>query len=188
MLMLEMLSSPVGEVSCLTGPAGVVRIICVQQGDPVEPALSCADRLGESVRRATMGPCASQLREYFRGERRAFDLPLDLRLVPGTFHRRALRMVETLHWGECASYGEIAALAGSPGAARAVGAACAENPVPFVIPCHRVVRADGRLGSFGGRPELQRWLLSREGASWVASTGSSLGWAVQGRSRRPASG
>lgn len=168
MLILETLSSPVGEVSCLTGPAGVVRIICVQQGDPVGPALSCADRLGEPVQRKTLGPCAAQLGEYFSGERTVFDLPLDLRLVSGAFHRRALRTVATLRWGLCASYGEIAAMAGSPGAARAVGAACAENPLPFVIPCHRVVRADGRLGTFGGRPELQRWLLSREGASWVS--------------------
>ena len=102
-----------------------------------------------------------QLDEYFDGERREFDLPLDWRLVRG-FTRAALEAVCRIPYGETASYGEVAVAAGVPRAARAVGTACATTPFSVVVPVHRVVRADGSLGEYGGRPEMKRHLVELE--------------------------
>ena len=102
-----------------------------------------------------------QLDEYFDGDRTAFDLPLDWRLVRG-FTRDALEAVCDIPYGETASYGEVAIAAGTPRAARAVGTACASTPFSVVVPVHRVVRADGSLGEYGGRPEMKRFLVELE--------------------------
>ncbi|WP_203581157.1 methylated-DNA--[protein]-cysteine S-methyltransferase [Microbacterium hibisci] len=104
---------------------------------------------------------AAQLDEYFAGDRREFDLPLDWRLVRG-FTRDALGAVRDIPYGETAGYGEVAIAAGSPRAARAVGTACATTPFSVVVPVHRVVRSDGSLGEYGGRPEVKRFLLDLE--------------------------
>lgn len=104
---------------------------------------------------------AEQLEEYFDGARRSFDLPLDWRLVRG-FHRAALQAVREIPYGETAGYGEIAVRAGAPRAARAVGTACATTPFSIVVPVHRVVRADGSIGEYGGHPEIKRHLLDLE--------------------------
>jgi methylated-DNA-[protein]-cysteine S-methyltransferase len=106
---------------------------------------------------------AAQLDEYFAGQRRAFDLPLDWRLVRG-FTRAALEAVCEIPYAETAGYGEVAILAGSPRAARAVGTACATTPFSIVVPVHRVVRADGSLGEYGGQPEVKRFLVDLERA------------------------
>jgi methylated-DNA-[protein]-cysteine S-methyltransferase len=102
-----------------------------------------------------------QMRDYLAGNRARFDFPLDLRWAT-PFQRRVLLVVAALPRGHTASYGEIAARAGSPGAARAVGQAMARNPLPLIIPCHRVVAADGSLGGFGGGRALKRKLLAHE--------------------------
>ncbi|WZH35728.1 MAG: methylated-DNA--[protein]-cysteine S-methyltransferase [Microbacterium enclense] len=104
---------------------------------------------------------ASQLDEYFDGARRRFDLRLDWRLVQG-FTRAALEATLDVPYGEVASYGEVAILAGAPGAARAVGTACAKSPFSIVVPVHRVVRADGSIGEYGGHPDVKEYLLSLE--------------------------
>ncbi|MBD3942525.1 methylated-DNA--[protein]-cysteine S-methyltransferase [Microbacterium sp. NEAU-LLC] len=104
----------------------------------------------------------SQLDEYFAGERRAFDLPLDWRLVRGGFARAALQAVCDIPYGETAGYGEVAIAAGIARAARAVGTACATTPFSIVVPVHRVVRADGSLGEYGGRPDVKRYLIDLE--------------------------
>lgn len=104
---------------------------------------------------------AEQLDEYFAGVRRVFDLPLDWRLVRG-FTRAALEAACDIPYGETASYGEVAIRAGSPGAARAVGTACARTPFSIIVPVHRVVRADGSLGEYGGRPEVKKFLVALE--------------------------
>lgn len=109
---------------------------------------------------------ATQLDEYFDGERRAFDLPLDWRLVRG-FTRAALEAVCDIPYGETAGYGEVAITAGSPRAARAVGTACATTPFSIVVPVHRVVRADGSLGEYGGRPDVKQFLIDHERAMGV---------------------
>ncbi|GAA5090823.1 methylated-DNA--[protein]-cysteine S-methyltransferase [Microbacterium yannicii] len=108
----------------------------------------------------------AQLDEYFDGDRREFDLPLDWRLVRG-FTRAALDAVCDIPYGETASYGEVAISAGIPRAARAVGTACANTPFSVVVPVHRVVRADGSLGEYGGRPEMKRFLIDLEQAPSV---------------------
>jgi len=104
---------------------------------------------------------ASQLDEYFAGRRRTFELALDLGGVEG-FARRALEAVCTIPYGETASYGEVAIMAGSPGAHRAAGSACARTPISIVVPAHRVVRGDGSIGEYGGHPERKRFLLDLE--------------------------
>jgi methylated-DNA-[protein]-cysteine S-methyltransferase len=102
-----------------------------------------------------------QLDEYFDGERRTFDVALDWRLVRG-FTRAALEASLEIPYGEVASYGELAVMAGAPRAARAVGTACASSPFSIVVPVHRVVRADGSIGEYGGHPEVKQYLLSLE--------------------------
>lgn len=115
----------------------------------------------------------AQLRAYVEGSLRAFDLPLELGV--GGFAAAALEAVREVPYGETASYGEIAAAAGSPRAARAVGSACANTPISLIVPVHRIVRADGSGGGFGGRPELREALLRHEA---LLSGSSPRGWAV----------
>lgn len=101
------------------------------------------------------------MRAYFDGERVAFELPLDLR---GTeFQRSVWRATHRIPYGRLSSYGRLAAAVGRPRAARAVGNAVGANPLVIVVPCHRVIRSDGSLGGFGGRPSLKRYLLGIEG-------------------------
>lgn len=104
--------------------------------------------------------CA-QLDEYFAGTRRQFEVALDWRLIGG-FAREALETVRGIPYGETASYGEVAVMAGTPRAARAVGTACAKTPFSLVVPVHRVVRSDGSIGEYGGYPEVKRALLDHE--------------------------
>lgn len=103
-----------------------------------------------------------QLSEYFAGDRRAFDLPVDLQGV-SDFDRRVLRAAARLGFGEVVAYAELARRAGRPRAARAVGGALGRNPVPVVVPCHRVVRSDGGLGGFGSGVGRKERLLRLEG-------------------------
>jgi methylated-DNA-[protein]-cysteine S-methyltransferase len=106
-----------------------------------------------------------ELDEYFSGRRREFDLQLDWRLTKPGFYRRVLRAAATkLPYGATASYGEVAAWAGNARAYRAAGSALGHNPIPIVVPCHRVLRAGGELGQYGGGPEMKEWLLRLEGA------------------------
>lgn len=103
----------------------------------------------------------AQLTEYFEGRRRVFELPLDLRGTP--FQKSVWQAVSEIPFGRTASYGQIAEIVGSPKAGRAVGAANHDNPIPIVVPCHRVIGADGSLTGFGGGMPLKRKLLALEG-------------------------
>lgn len=105
---------------------------------------------------------ATQVADFLEGRRKDFDLPLDLRVSP--FQGRVLALLRRIPYGKTKSYGEIAAQLGRPKAARAVGLACGRNPLPLVIPCHRVIGADRSLVGFGGGIPLKRKLLTREGA------------------------
>jgi methylated-DNA-[protein]-cysteine S-methyltransferase len=108
----------------------------------------------------------AQLGAYFAGRRRDFDLPLDLRrLTP--FQRAVLDELRRVPFGQVTSYGELARRVGKPGAGRAVGQVMAGNPLPIVIPCHRVIRSDGSLGGFGGWPQRKAQLLRLEGVTEV---------------------
>jgi len=106
---------------------------------------------------------ALQLRRYLAGEARSFDLPLDLYGTP--FQQAVWQVLRTIPYGQAWSYSQVAAAVGRPRAVRAVGAANGANPLPIIIPCHRVVQADGRLGGYGGGPAIKRDLLRLEGWS-----------------------
>jgi methylated-DNA-[protein]-cysteine S-methyltransferase len=105
-----------------------------------------------------------ELDEYFEGRRDRFELPLDWRLSHPGFYRRVLRATARVPFGEVITYGEAAQRAGNPRAFRAAGTALGSNPIPIVVPCHRVVRASGEIGNYGGGPEMKRFLLQLEGA------------------------
>lgn len=103
-----------------------------------------------------------QLHEYFDGRRTSFDLSLDWSATTG-FHRVVLQELLSVPYGEVVTYGELAARVGRPRAARAVGGAMAANPLPVVVPCHRVIRSGGVLGNYGDDPRKKVWLLGHEG-------------------------
>jgi len=118
---------------------------------------------------------ARQLEEYFEGKRRKFDL--SLRLDGTEFQTRAWRNLMEIPYGKTRSYGEQAALIGNPRASRAVGLANGKNPIPIVVPCHRVIGADGSLTGFGGGIARKRWLLAHErryAGNRIAGIGQSL--------------
>jgi methylated-DNA-[protein]-cysteine S-methyltransferase len=107
---------------------------------------------------------ARELDEYFAGSRRTFDLPLDLRLASG-FRRSVLAHLPQIGYGHTRSYAQVAAAAGRPRAVRAAGTACATNPLPVVVPCHRVVRSDGSTGGYVGGTAAKQTLLGIEHAA-----------------------
>lgn len=157
--------SPVGEILIVATDAGIVSLQPLREplGAALEPLAHVMRSVPQHDDRAG-GDIDVQLDEYFAGERRRFDTRLDWRLTRG-FSRAALEAVCDVPYGETASYGEIAIVAGSPGAARAVGTACATTPFSIVVPVHRVVRADGSLGRYGNHPEMKRFLVELERAA-----------------------
>ncbi len=159
------IDSPVGELLLAATPTGLVRVAFASEGrDRVlaELAARVSPRLLEAP--FQLEAITRQLEEYFARRRRAFDVPLDLRLAHG-FRREVLRLLPGIRYGSTASYTEVASAVGSPRAVRAVGSACATNPVPIVLPCHRVVRNDGSLGGYGGGISVKRRLLALESGS-----------------------
>jgi methylated-DNA-[protein]-cysteine S-methyltransferase len=106
---------------------------------------------------------ARELEEYFGGQRRAFDLPLDLSLSHG-FRLLVQQNLPSIGYGQTRSYRQVAELVGNPKAVRAVGTACATNPLPVVVPCHRVLKADGTPGGYVGGPAAKLALLNLEAA------------------------
>jgi methylated-DNA-[protein]-cysteine S-methyltransferase len=157
--------TPVGPLLLAATEQGLVRVAYPNQGhDAVLQAL--ADRVSPRVLNAParLDPVARQLDDYFAGRRRRFDVPLDWRLSAG-FRSTVLHHLATdVDYGRTASYAALAALAGNPKAVRAVGTACATNPLPVVVPCHRVVRSDGAIGNYAGGVEAKRTLLALEAA------------------------
>ncbi|MGI8701738.1 MAG: methylated-DNA--[protein]-cysteine S-methyltransferase [Nocardioidaceae bacterium] len=158
----RVLDSPVGPLLVAGTAAGLVRVAYARHGhDDVLASLAgmVSPRLLEAP--ARLDPVARQLEEYFAGRRRGFDVPLDLRLARG-FRREVLTQLREIAYGRTASYASVASAAGHPGAARAVGSACRTNPLPVVVPCHRVVRADGVLGEYVGGAAAKAALLDLE--------------------------
>ncbi|MDR0592107.1 MAG: methylated-DNA--[protein]-cysteine S-methyltransferase [Bifidobacteriaceae bacterium] len=157
------IDTPIGRLGLLATEKGLVRVAF--EGEPLELALSqAAARLGAVAvdRPARLDPAKRQLDQYFGRDRRVFDLKLDLRLVRG-FTLAVVKHLNTLPYGRTVSYGQVAQAVGRPGAARAVGQACGANPVPVVVPCHRIIRAGGSLGGFGGGLDVKTALLALEG-------------------------
>jgi methylated-DNA-[protein]-cysteine S-methyltransferase len=158
-----------GTVWFAIGPNGLWRVdICGSELDFVEQLI----RPGVLV--TTNGKATASVRssltEYFVGKRRAFDLKVDWSRVDG-FTRKALRVCARIPYGKTMSYGEIAARAGNPGAARAAGTAMSKNPFPIVVPCHRVIKSDGSLGGFSGNLQHKCFLLRNEGIDPEAMPG-----------------
>jgi len=112
---------------------------------------------------ARLDDARRQLDEYFEGRRRDFDLPLDWRLTHG-FQGKAIKQIARIPYGRTLTYGQLAAKAGNPRAFRAAGTACGANPLPPIVPCHRVLPAGGGVGNYGGGPEMKKELLKLEGA------------------------
>ena len=152
--------SPFGEVTIVVSDRGV-REISLPGDDQPDGDVGKPDR-----------GVARELDDWFAGKRHAFDLEVDLEGIDG-FRRVVLETLgREVHWGETVTYGELAGLAGRPRAARAAGSAMRDNPLPFVIPCHRVVAAGGRIGGYGGgrnAVDLKRKLLAREGVTGLRS-------------------
>jgi methylated-DNA-[protein]-cysteine S-methyltransferase len=158
------IDTPVGDLLLAATEQGLVRVAYARQGhDKVLESLAAL--ISPRVLRAPdrLDEVARQFEQYFAGQRRAFDLPLDWRLSRG-FRRDVLAHLPDIAYGHTASYAEVAAAAGSPRAVRAVGTACASNPLPVVVPCHRVVRSDGTAGGYVGGLEAKTTLLTLEAA------------------------
>lgn len=156
------LDTPVGPLLLAATAQGLVRVAFEREGfDAVLAALATrvSPRVLEAPRR--LDEAAAELEEYFTGARRRFDLPLDRALSTG-FREKVHRALPQIDYGSTRSYKEIAELVGSPRAVRAVGTACATNPLPIVVPCHRVLRTDGALGGYIGGLDAKTALLTLE--------------------------
>jgi methylated-DNA-[protein]-cysteine S-methyltransferase len=157
--------SPVGPLLLAATDHGLIRVAyAVEDHDAVLQQL--ADKVSPRILQAParLDTVARELDEYFAQARRVFDVPLDWRLAAG-FRAAVLHHLPEIGYGQTASYAAVAALAGSPRAVRAVGTACAKNPLPVVVPCHRVVRSDGAMGGYLGGPAAKRLLLDLEAAA-----------------------
>jgi methylated-DNA-[protein]-cysteine S-methyltransferase len=156
--------SPFGQLLVATTPHGLVKL-SLPNYDPEEALEDLAARISPRVLEAPtrLDETRRQLDLYFEGRLREFDLPLDWRLSKG-FRRRALRAVGRIPYGKTRSYTQIARSAGNERAVRAAGTACGANPIPIVVPCHRVLRSGGALGGYGGGLPMKEALLAMEGA------------------------
>jgi methylated-DNA-[protein]-cysteine S-methyltransferase len=155
--------TPIGPLTLAATPAGVVRI---EFGDGERVLEELAGEVSPRVVRlpGRLDEVRRELEEYFAGRRRRFDVPVDRRLSRG-YRRTVLEALSRdVPYGHTVSYKELADRTGNPKASRAVGSAMATNPVPIVVPCHRVLRTGGALGGYGGGVDTKVWLLRHEGA------------------------
>jgi methylated-DNA-[protein]-cysteine S-methyltransferase len=164
----DVIDSPIGALLVAATESGTCSIAW-DVDDPEERAADLAERIAAVPRRSQSGSVSvtvGQLEEWFNGQRKEFDLALQPDPRQGDrFAARVLAVTAAIPRGTTLTYGEVAAAAGSPGGSRAAGNALGANPIPIVIPCHRVIAAGGRLGGFGGGPERKLKLLEIEGAA-----------------------
>jgi methylated-DNA-[protein]-cysteine S-methyltransferase len=158
------IDTPVGTLLLAATTAGLVRVAYDVEGHDAVLA-SLAERISPRVLRAPsrLDSVARQIDEYFAKRRKVFEVTVDLRLAEG-FRRNVIEHLREIGYGHRESYATVAAAIGSPRAVRAVGTACAHNPLPVVIPCHRVVRSDGSTGLYVGGPMAKSTLLDLEAA------------------------
>lgn len=157
------IDSPLGELTVFVTARGLVRVAYdTEAGDAVMAEV--AERVSPRILRAATrtDEARRQLAGYFAMNRRRFDLPIDWSLSRG-FAGAVLRATATVPFGQITTYGRMASAAGSPRAARAAGNALGSNPIPIVVPCHRVLHADGTLGGYSGGLDRKRILLALEG-------------------------
>jgi methylated-DNA-[protein]-cysteine S-methyltransferase len=149
--------TPIGVLTVLAGARGVRQITLGSVGIHVDVDIDVVEECDEEI--------AIEIDEYFRGRRRRFTMPVDLSAVDAPFPRAVYETLQRdVRFGETVSYGELAEMTGRPGAARAVGNAMSRNPVPIVVPCHRVVTSGGRIGGYGlSGVGTKRFLLALEG-------------------------
>lgn len=151
--------TPIGELVVVVGPGGVSRIDLPFGDTPRDPEVDAQPERDDVV--------GAALDAWFAGVDRQLGVAVDLSGVESAFRRTVLETLRReVPWGETVTYGELAAMAGVPGAARAVGTTMARNPVPLVVPCHRVIASGGRIGGYGGGAHgvvTKRTLLAREG-------------------------
>lgn len=160
----RVIDSPVGSLLLAATEAGVVRVAFESENhDAVLDSLAAT--LSPRILRAParLEETARELDDYFAGKRVGFDVPLDTQLAPG-FRREVLGHLTEISYGHTASYAAVAALTSSPRAVRAVGTACARNPLPLLLPCHRVIRSDGSIGAYLGGADAKKYLLAMEAA------------------------
>ncbi|WP_371815064.1 methylated-DNA--[protein]-cysteine S-methyltransferase [Mycobacterium sp. DL440] len=159
------IDSPVGPLLVAATEQGLVRVAYAREDHDVV-LQQLADKVSPRILRTPtrLDAVARELDEYFAGHRRTFDIVLDWRLSAG-FRSTVLHHLPDIGYGHTASYAAVAQLAGNPKAVRAVGTACATNPLPVVVPCHRVVRSDGAMGGYLGGVEAKRILLDLEAAA-----------------------
>jgi methylated-DNA-[protein]-cysteine S-methyltransferase len=155
----DVVPSPVGDLLLAATPRGLCRISYTVDGADE----SLARAFGVRVLRAPLDDVRRELAEYFAGDRRDFDLALDLRVAP--FHEAVLHELARVPYGQLDTYGGLAAKVGRPRAARAVGSVMNRNPLPIVLPCHRIVGANGSLTGYAGGLHVKRALLELEGAT-----------------------
>jgi methylated-DNA-[protein]-cysteine S-methyltransferase len=156
--------TPVGPLLLAATENGLLRVAYETEGHE-EVLARLAARVSPRILHAPrrLDAAAREIGEYFAGRRRRFDLPLDRSLTTG-FRRLVLDQLAAIDYGHTASYAAVAAAAGNPKAVRAAASACATNPLPVVVPCHRVVRADGSVGGYVGGPAAKQTLLRLEAA------------------------
>ena len=162
-LTYERHDSPFGSLLVVAGESGILRIALAPEPEPEvldDLARRISPRIGRTGREVTT-EARRQLDRYFAGELRTFDLPLDWRLTRA-FRREVLRQTAAIPYGATASYTEVATGAGNPRAVRAAGTALATNPLPILVPCHRVLRSDGKVGAYLGGSEMKSALLAME--------------------------
>jgi methylated-DNA-[protein]-cysteine S-methyltransferase len=148
--------SPVGPLRLVGSDAGLAGVLWEKQ----DPAKSGFELDRENTDHLVLQQAANELREYFAGERHEFSIPLDFH---GTeFQNKVWRALQSIPFGETRSYGELAAQIGAPKASRAVGAANGRNPIPIILPCHRVIGSSGSLTGFGGGLPMKKQLLAHE--------------------------
>jgi methylated-DNA-[protein]-cysteine S-methyltransferase len=159
------LDTPVGSLLLAATPRGLVRVAYAREDhDAVLARLAVLLSPRVLHAPARLDDVARELDEYFAGRRRQFGVPVDFELSHG-FRREVLAHLREIAYGATESYSAVAMAAGRPAAVRAVGSACATNPLPVVVPCHRVVRSDGSIGQYVGGSEAKRTLLDLEMAA-----------------------
>lgn len=154
-------ATPIGAAVAVFADDAIVALGTAEEPLWVVEAVARELRGDLRAERTDVAGLGAQIGEYFRGDRTGFDVEIDWRLTRG-FARDALQAVCRVPYGETASYGDVAAMAGRPRAARAVGTACRLTPLTLVVPVHRIIRSDGSLGEYGGREHIKQMLIDLE--------------------------
>ncbi len=163
--------SPVGPLTLVASVEGLSHVYFRTEEPDLSEATKATrvtnvelthDDQNEDTALTVLSDASRQLAEYFAGSRKSFELLLDVPTPPLTFRSRAQHVLQRIPYGGRWTYAQLAQAAGSAGAVRAAGSACATNPLPIVVPCHRVVRADGHIGAYRGGPDIKTFLLKHE--------------------------